>query len=61
MYGGDSTLRRDAAASPRTPCTYIYREVLQVLGIAVILRLNARTFELGGGWWYRQVTTPAED
>ena len=49
MCGGDSTLRRDAVASPRLPYTYTYREVLQVPGIAVIVRLSARTFELGVG------------
>ena len=49
MDGGDSMLRRDAVTSPSMPYTYTYTEVLQVLGIAVIFRLNARTFELGVG------------
>ena len=43
------TLRRDAVAAPSMPYTYTYTEVLQVLGNAVIFRLNARTFELGVG------------
>ena len=32
LYGGDSTLWRDAVVSPCTPYKYTYREVLQVLG-----------------------------
>jgi len=40
MDGGDSMLRRDAVTSPSMPYTYTYTEVLQVLGIAVIVLFN---------------------